>query len=237
MCSSPRPGFDTTQPGTAESCWQEALQGHEWLPEPGLLIVVAPHPDDETLAAGGLIHTWARRGLPIVLISVTDGEAACPEITNLAVVRQAELRRALETLSAEWAPVIRLQIPDGRVHEHRAWLADTIRSMVCRNATIVAPFEHDGHPDHDAAGAVASDVALQEKVALAAYPIWAWHQATPQLLANKFVGCVPLAPVARAAKRAAIQCYPSQLRDRPGGAIVPAHVLTYFNRSYEAFIL
>src|ERR1700761_4240360 len=105
MHPSPRPGFDTTQPGTAESRWQEALLGREWLPEQGLLIVVAPHPDDETLGAGGLIHTWARHELPIVIISVTDGEAACPEVPDLAAVRQAELQQALAALSAHHARI------------------------------------------------------------------------------------------------------------------------------------
>lgn len=237
MRSSPDSGFDTTQLGTPESHWREALQLREWQPDPGLLIVVAPHPDDETLGAGGLIHIWARRELPIAIISVTDGEAACPEVTDLADVRHAELRDALATLSAHSARIIRLQIPDGRIREYRAVLAETLRSIVCSNATIVAPFEHDGHPDHDAAGSVAREIALQEKVTLAAYPIWAWHQATSQLLANSPIGRVTLEPAARTAKRAAIRCYLSQLRERPGGAIVPSHVLTYFTRSYEAFLL
>ncbi len=96
-------------------------------------------PDDETLGAGGLIHGWARRELPIVIISVTDGEAACPEVAGLADVRQAELRRALATLGAPRARIVRLQIPDGRISEHRALLADTLRSIVRPNATIVAP--------------------------------------------------------------------------------------------------
>ncbi len=84
---------------------------------------------------------------------------------------------------------------------------------------------------------MAGEIALQEKVTLAAYPIWAWHQATPQLLTNRSVGRVTLEPAARTAKRAAIRCYLSQLCERPGGAIVPPHVLTYFTRSFEAFIL
>jgi hypothetical protein len=46
-----------------------------------------------------------------------------------------------------------------------------------------------------------------------------------------------LTPAAQRAKQSAIQSFQSQLRDRPGGAIVPAHVLEYFARPYEMFVL
>jgi hypothetical protein len=42
---------------------------------------------------------------------------------------------------------------------------------------------------------------------------------------------------ARAAKRKAIAEFRSQLDDRPGGAILPAHVLDYFYQPYEVFLL
>jgi hypothetical protein len=42
---------------------------------------------------------------------------------------------------------------------------------------------------------------------------------------------------AREAKRRALSEHRSQLEDRPGGAIVPAHVLDYFSQSYEVFLL
>lgn len=116
-------GFDTSIAGTPESCW-EALQLSPWSPPEGELIVVAPHPDDETLGAGGLIHTWVRRQLPVTIISLTNGEAACAEVANLASVRQAELRNALRALSADNGRVLRLGIPDGRF--------DTILNVLMR---------------------------------------------------------------------------------------------------------
>jgi LmbE family N-acetylglucosaminyl deacetylase len=200
-------------------------------------VVVAPHPDDETLGAGGIIYTWARRQLPITIISVTDGEAACPEVDGLASVRQEELRRALHCLGADEAQVVRLGIPDGRVHEFSTPLAQALRSLVSPDTTLVAPFEHDGHRDHDATGSVAREIAAQRSTLLAAYPIWAWPNATPSVFAARPVVSFSLSRSARYAKRAAIHCYVSQLRDRPGGAIVPPHVLPYFERAYEAFVL
>lgn len=228
--------FDTAVAGTPASCW-DTLELHPWFPDPGRLIIVAPHPDDETLGAGGLIHTWARCQLPVTVIAVTDGEAACPETADLASIRHTELRAALHSLSADSAQIIRLAIPDGHVRSCRARLAEALRSVISGQVTIVAPFECDGHPDHDAAGEVAREIARKSNVPLAAYPIWAWHQATPRVFFGRPLVSFSLSHAAREAKRRAIQCYASQLRERPGGAIVPAHVLTYFNRPHEVFVL
>jgi LmbE family N-acetylglucosaminyl deacetylase len=60
--------------------------------------VVAPHPDDETLAAGGLIATQRSRHLPVTLLAVTDGEAAYPDVPDLARTRRLEQARAAVAL-------------------------------------------------------------------------------------------------------------------------------------------
>lgn len=229
-------GFDTALAGTPESCWN-SLELYPWGPAPGHLVVVAPHPDDETLGAGGLIHSWAQRQLPLTIISVTDGEAACPEMADLGCVRRKELRAALHSLSADSARIIRLGIPDGQIRHCGAPLAEALRSVISSDATIIAPFERDGHTDHDAAGEVALHIARHNNIPLAAYPIWAWHQATPRIFSARPLVSFSLSHAAREAKRQAVQCYASQLRERPGGAIVPAHVLSYFNRPYEVFVL
>jgi GlcNAc-PI de-N-acetylase len=62
------------------------------------LVVVSPHPDDETLGVGGLIADSANRGVPIVILSVTDGEAASTDRTRLGSRRQRELRNAMRCL-------------------------------------------------------------------------------------------------------------------------------------------
>ena len=229
-------GFDTSLPGTPLSCW-EALERPHWNPQQLSLIVVAPHPDDETLGAGGLIYRYAKRQLRVTVVSVTDGEAACPEVTALAGQRRAELRAALATLGAHQAQIIRLGLPDGRVEGDSTVLLEALRSITSPDSLVAAPFEQDGHPDHDATGRVAREVADEQGLTLAAYPIWAWHQATPEVFSGRRMVSLPLNPEARAAKHNAIRCYVSQLRERTGGSIVPPHVLHYFDRPYEAFLL
>jgi LmbE family N-acetylglucosaminyl deacetylase len=232
--------FDTSLHGTPE-CYWAALEPPAWFPPAGPLIVVAPHPDDETLGAGGLIHTWAEvLRLPVVIVSVTDGEAACPEIPSLAAIRRSELEAAWRDLAPGGGiDLVRLQLPDGRVSEHAGELAAALGTVVPHGVrtTLVAPFEQDGHPDHDAASAVANEVARHRGATLAQYPIWAWHQATPAIFAAREIGRFMLSPGAQRAKQSAIQRFQTQLRDRPGGAIVPRHVLEYFARPYEMFVL
>lgn len=229
-------GFDTTRPGTSRSCW-DALDPVPWHPKERELVVVAPHPDDETLGAGGLIHYFAQRQLRVTLVSVTDGEDACPEVEDLARLRQSELRHALRTLTPQHIEIIRLGLPDGCVEQSRTALADVLNSLVSQHCLLVGPFEWDGHTDHNATGAVARQIALKRGLTLAAYPIWAWHQATPEIFSGRPIVALSLSPEARAAKQNAIRCYTSQLRERPGGPIVPPHVLAYFDRPYEVFAL
>jgi len=56
---------------TANSCDNGALTAYP------ALLVVAPHPDDETLAFAGLIDAYTRAGKPVSVVVVTDGDAYC----------------------------------------------------------------------------------------------------------------------------------------------------------------
>lgn len=59
-----------------KSDWNRLLADRPaWSPEDGPLLVVAPHPDDEVLGAGGLIRAWAARGARVSVLSVSDEKA------------------------------------------------------------------------------------------------------------------------------------------------------------------
>jgi LmbE family N-acetylglucosaminyl deacetylase len=201
------------------------------------LAVVAPHPDDETLGAGGLIRSWVISGLPVTVISVTDGEAADAGRPGLDLIRRAELRDALRNLSLLHVAIERLRIPDGQVQAHANRLRNAIRLHAESGGTIVAPFEHDGHPDHEATGNICLEVANTHGISIVRYPIWTWHRTQPSALAKLRWGKFPLSHDAQRAKSRAVQCFGSQLRPPRGPPIVPPHVLAYFARPFEAFVL
>ena len=60
-------------------CWQPPL-------EPAL--IVAPHPDDEVLATGGLIAWLRDHGVDVTIAAVTDGRALDGDGLVEAVVRE-----------------------------------------------------------------------------------------------------------------------------------------------------
>jgi LmbE family N-acetylglucosaminyl deacetylase len=230
--------FSPADMGTPENAWRSLLGSSAgWQPTPGSLIVVAPHPDDEVLGAGGLLHSWALAGQHVTVLSVTDGEAADPRRADLSLVRRAELRNALRRLSLVHVQIERLGLPDGRVGDHTDRLRTALREHTKKRSTIIAPFEHDGHPDHEAVGQVCLEVARSAAITIARYPIWAWHQANPETLRGMRWGLFRLKADDIRAKARAIQCFDSQLRPPEGLPVVPPHVLTHFTRPYEAFLL
>jgi LmbE family N-acetylglucosaminyl deacetylase len=229
--------FDPARPGTPESEWRAALDpAPAWIPTTAHLLVVSPHPDDEVLGAGGLMRDWVLAGRELTIVSVTDGEAAYPEWLGLGRVRRAELERALETLCGTRRQPIRLNIPDGRVAEYQNTLRAALAPLLRDQTTLIAPYESDGHPDHDVTGAVCCELALERSIALARYPIWAWHRLRHRQMAVRW-GKFPLRDSTVRAKADAARCFSSQMSAPDRAPIVPPHVMTYFSRPYEAFVL
>ena len=230
--------FDTARAGTPEESWMRLLgRCPQWTPSDGPLVVVSPHPDDEVLGAGGLIHSWAASGRPVTIVSVTDGEAAFPRWRGLDLVRREELKGALRKLCLTHVSVVRVGLPDGRVGRHANRLRNSLLALLVPGVTLIAPYERDGHPDHEAVGVVCASLQRSHGVMVARYPIWAWHHTDPESLAQVRWGKFPLAFEARRAKARALQCFASQLEPPDAAPVVPSHVLAYFSRSYEAFVL
>ena len=234
----PAKSFDPADAGIPECRWA-ALLSHvgEWLPKNGPLLIVAPHPDDEILGAGGLVQSWVTSGGAVTVVSITDGEAADPSHPQLDLVRRGELRDALRKLSSFHVQVERLGLPDGRVNEHRNRLRNGILQHVDASGTIIAPYERDGHPDHEAVGQVCLEIAQTQGIPIARYPVWTWHHTEPETLKSSRWGRFPLTPAAQRAKKRALESFSSQLRPEHGSPIVPPHVLEHFHRPYEAFLV
>ncbi|RAN76757.1 hypothetical protein B5P43_22345 [Bacillus sp. SRB_336] len=212
------------------------------------LIVLAAHPDDETLGAAGLLQQADAHDVPIEVIVATSGENSHPHSpthapADLAAVRAVELRTALELLAPQAVHTI-LEIPDGGIHAHRHELENVIVSAVGGrgNTIIVTPWSSDGHTDHDAAGSAASGAARATHSLLLEYPIWLWHWGSPGH------GKVPWPALRRLeltqeeqeVKAAAILSHTSQVAPLSAAAgdeaLLGAGLLSHFDRSFETFI-
>ena len=199
-----------------------------WSPQEGALLVVAPHPDDEILGAGGLIRTWAARGAEVSVLSVSDGEAAEPARHGLGTLRREELTEALRKLCPTHVSVTRLGLPDGRIAHHVNRLRNAILSLARGKLTLIAPYEHDGHPDHEAVGGVCLEFARSQQLPIARYAIWAWQRAAAEQLREARWGKFLLGDDALRAKTRALGCFRTQLGGRDTGSVL---------KPYEAFLL
>lgn len=238
--------------GTSEAAWADWLERHalpdadpaDLLSGSDTLHVLAPHPDDEVLCCAGLMRRAARLGVAVRVWAITDGEASHPGSAlwppeRLRQARADESSAALATLGV-FASRVRLAIPDGGVSAREAALAEALSRVVDRGDTLVAPWRLDGHPDHEAVGRAAAEVAARRACRLLEAPIWGWHWADPAdepFPLDRTVR-VALDAADRAAKARAMRCYTSQLAaDASTGRppILPPFALARFHRPFEVF--
>ncbi|MGI8939326.1 MAG: PIG-L deacetylase family protein [Iamia sp.] len=199
------------------------------------VVVVAPHPDDESLAVGGVLVELAAHDVEVEVVAVTDGEASHPDLGNLGTLRTEEQRRALAALGIE-SPPARLGLPDGQVSHHGPALIDALTERSGPETLLIAPWAHDGHPDHDACGVAAVEVARRTGCGLWAYPLWAWRWASPSDLAPLSLRRVTLSAKAQEAKAKAIACHQTQTTHLDGPPILADDVLAHFRRPWDVII-
>jgi len=249
--ATPAPGNAIQALGTPEDVWAA------W-PEPagfpvvdlsGLrrVLVVAAHPDDEVLGLGGTIARLAAAGAQLRLVSVTDGEASHPNSTtsvarDLVRIRTAETRAALAALGASDTEIVRLRLPDTGVGHHEAALTAQLADLAEGFDAIAAPWSQDVHADHEAAGRAALAAGERAGVAVLQYPVWTWHWATPQdpRVPWHRAARIPLTPQDLARKRAALDCFTSQLHplgpEPADAAVLPPSEIAHFLRDYETVL-
>ena len=227
-------------PGTREDTWRE-WPGLTQLPpgrlgSPASVAVVAAHPDDEILGAGGLLYLLASVGVRIRLIAVTDGESSHrgrADPGELITRRRDERAAALRELSASETEVIRLSLPDSQLHRLEPELTVQLSQLAAGFDACLAPWEDDVHSDHEAVGRAARRACPR----LFFYPIWMWHWARPGDPRVPWPQAfrIPLPALAAGRKRAAIGCFTSQLEDRPDelGPVLAPDFVAHFTRDFE----
>lgn len=210
-----------------------------------LLLILAPHPDDEVIGFGGVVFDHMVAGGEVVVVSITDGDAFDPAATASerrasAAIRRDEQLESLEVLGVEREAVLRLGVPDGQVAGHLRQVTDALRGVsralaADRSPLVVTPWRADCHPDHVATTRAARDGIAGEILEV---PIWAWrrrHQLGPNWSS---ISVIPISAAAREAKRIAIGRHRSQLQALRGGRppILSPEFLSDFDRSAEIVV-
>jgi LmbE family N-acetylglucosaminyl deacetylase len=225
-------------PLVLEDEWLAALEDLPvWAPSPMPLVVLAPHPDDETLGAGGFIAAQSHHGRDVVVVAATDGESAYGYDPNLGKVRESEQTNALARLGVPAENIVRLRLPDSDVASHETRLIDHLLPFVTKDTHLVAPWRGDFHPDHEACGRAAAWVANRTGARLTLYFFWTWHRGTTATLDALSLRSFPLNPHHLRSKSEALGCHRSQLTHESGEPILPDNLLAPARRPFEVFCI
>ncbi|RYE03117.1 MAG: hypothetical protein EOP44_06605, partial [Sphingobacteriaceae bacterium] len=164
--------------GTERQTWQQ--QAEEISPENllrfGKTIVIAPHPDDESLGCGGTIALLRKAGLPVHVIFVSDGTLSHPNskkypAEKLRELRETEALSALKILQVDAVNTSFMRIKDRSVpNPGEAGFEAAINKMLqifqqFNPDTILVTWEKDPHPDDESLGC-GGTIALLRKAGL-----------------------------------------------------------------------
>ena len=246
----PRARHDAMTAGEAQAA-MEALPFGQFddLTGGGTAVVLAPHPDDESLGCGGFIAEACRRGQPPLVLVLTDGAGSHPGSRafpreRLVPLREEEARMAVAELGLPPGRIVFLRQPDTAAPTSGPAFDRVIADIAghCRGAgVLLAPWRHDPHCDHEAAHLIAAAVARRTAIRHLAYPVWGWMLPPGQVVDGPGPAGLRLDIAAHLpAKRRAIAAHRSQyaglIEDDPGGFQLPPDLLAVFDRPCETFL-
>jgi LmbE family N-acetylglucosaminyl deacetylase len=119
------------------------------------ILILSPHPDDESLGCGGAIRLLAQSGALVDVLYLTRGELGgeAPEAQSsedrrqLAEVRSAEAREACRILGVRGIDF--LDGVDGGLEKQSHLAGELLRRLIAESyGRIFCPWQQEKHPDH-----------------------------------------------------------------------------------------
>jgi LmbE family N-acetylglucosaminyl deacetylase len=173
--------------------------------DPGRVLIVAPHMDDEVIGPGGTAVRHVRAGSTVAVVFASDGAGIT---TGAARDEYVSTRKhEAESASALMGTTILgfLDHPDGDLCRHERELARDLEQVIDGFSPdqIFVPFPTDHHRDHQATAAAAS-----QAIRRANWPgtVWAYEAWSP-LWPNVSVDITDVLDE----KVAALECHGSQV--------------------------
>ncbi|MCJ8142240.1 PIG-L family deacetylase [Ancylobacter sp. A5.8] len=216
------------------------------------LVVVAPHPDDESLGCAGLLASARAAAIETRVVFVSDGAASHPRSRifprdRLRALREREALTALARIGIQPDAARFLRLPDAAVPETGPAADAAIAALVdaldaCHASHMAVTWRHDPHCDHRASFALAAAACRERpEVRLLAYPIWGFELPPQEVIDDGRPDGFRLDIAAHLpAKRAAIAAHASQVTrlidDDPQGFVLSAEQLARFDRPFEIFL-
>lgn len=134
------------------------------LPYGERVLVLAPHPDDETFGCGGTLRILSNAGKTIKVVFLTKGEKSDPEIKDTekyTAVREKEAERALRVLGVSDYEFLRF--PDRGLFENYKDASEKLMKITAGYMpdAVYSPSKVELNPDHRAAAGMTLE--LQKK--------------------------------------------------------------------------
>lgn len=216
----------------------------------GDIVVLAPHPDDESLGCGAAIARACDHGRHVHVFVMTDGSVSHPNSRKyppdrLAEKRKAEVQEAVRILAPGRSTLTWLGIPDTQLPSSGSRFEEIVETV---SASVTAPnvtslwssWGGDPHCDHEATAAIARAVkASCPAVRHWSYPVWGRFAALGGHRHPYLKTVRRLAPLADDRKHRAIAAHASQMThlidDDPEGFVMPQAMQTHFADEPEIF--
>ncbi len=155
----------------------------------GKTLIVAPHPDDESLGCGGAIKLLRNNNSEVYVLVLSDGTLSHPNSKKFPAVKLRDLREkeiieALKVLNVEKEKIRFFRYKDRAVPNENSENWNEIIKK-CREyfyeikpQTVFVPWRRDPHPDHRAAYKIVSTIKKTlANLRIIEYPIWLWEIA------------------------------------------------------------
>lgn len=221
----------------------------------GTALVIAPHPDDESLGCGGTITLLRQQGYFVHVLFVSDGTMSHPNSPGypperLRQLRESEALEALRILDVPADNVVFMRQPDTQVPtpgspgfvDAVAFVHTLLQTL--KPATVLVPWRRDPHRDHRASWQIliAALAELPARPRILEYLIWLWELGTDNDMprpGEMMVWRVSIESV-MAQRNRAIAAHRSQVTrlidDDPNAFYLSPELLTHFDAPLELFL-
>ncbi len=163
------------------------------------LLVVLPHPDDESFATGGTIARFVDAGLPVLYVCGTYGDGGrrmgspfFAHRESMRDIREVELQEACQVLGCSYRMLgLRDKTVEFEDPQHVAGLISRVIEDFDPSVIITFYPGHGVHPDHNALGyatqLAVADIAEEERPLLLGVAVG--NPAPVELIGNASVYC------------------------------------------------
>ena len=140
------------------------------------VLVVAPHPDDESIGCGGTVRLHVERGDRVDVVFLTSGELGLEELApdTALKVREEEAEEAAAVLGINRLTFLRH--PDWFVDDVGDAVRDDLVRLIEADAPdrVLHPHAGEAHPDHAAAARIVDRVSdlIGPPFVRVAYEVW-----------------------------------------------------------------